>query len=143
MEVAANITTFVLVGLKSAKAIKEIISGIKDGPGNVRRTAAAVGGLVSTLLLLSECRALDERGSKALEERLLACVDDLEDFDKHLREFTIEESETRRGRYWKRIKAFLSEKRLEQFCDIVTQHTTALDLQLGVLQRFSSLIPQF
>ena len=103
MEVAANINTFMLVSLKSAKAIKEIVSGMKDGTGNVRRTAAVIGGLISTLLLLSECCALDERGSEALQERLLACVDNLENFDQHLRELTLQKSEGRKGGYWKRI----------------------------------------
>lgn len=135
MEFAASIVTAIDFGFKTSKAIHFVLAGIKDGPDNVQRAAAAVYGLLSTLQQLARCRALDEFDSKALEERLLTCVDDLESFAGKLKGLTIEESEKRCGRYWKRLKAVYNEKALDKMGAVVAGHTAALNLQLSALQR--------
>lgn len=136
MEFVASILTTVDFGFKTSKLLYYVISGVKDGPDNVRQTAIAIYGLLSVLEQLSKCRALDESGSEALRDRLLKCVDDLESFDGRLKGLIIEEAEKRCGRYWKRLKAVYNEKALDKMRAVVVGHTAALNLHLATLQRY-------
>ena len=136
MEFAASILTAIDFCFKTSKTLHAIISGIKDGPDNVQRAASAVNGLLSTLEQLQNCRALDESGSRALESRLLTCIDDLEAFAGKLKGLTIGDSEKRCERYWKRIMTVYNEKALDNIGAVVAGHTAALNLQLSVLQRY-------
>lgn len=138
MEFAASILTAIDFGFKTSKILHSVISGVKDGPENVQQAATIVYGLLSTLEQLAKCRALDESGSEALRDRLLKCVDDLESFDRKLKGLTIEDSEKRCGRYWKRLKCVYNEKALDKMRAIVAGHAAALNLHLAALQRYDT-----
>ncbi|SPO06532.1 uncharacterized protein DNG_09222 [Cephalotrichum gorgonifer] len=130
----ANALAFVVLALKSAKTIYAVIGDLKDGPNNVRRAITNVNRLLSTLDQLSKCRALDERGSNGLADRMLTCLKDLETFSTKLEGLRVTKSEKRLGMYWKRVKAVLNEKALDNMNDVVAGHTSALNLQLAALQ---------
>lgn len=136
MEFAASILTAIDFGFKTSKAIHAILAGVKDGPDNVQRAAAAVYGLLSTLEQLAGCRTLEGFSNKTFKGRLLTCIDDLESFAGKLEGLNICGSEKRRGKYWKRLKAVYNENALDRIGVVVAGHTAALNFQLSVLQRY-------
>ena len=135
MEFAASIITAIDFGIKTSKFIHSVIHDVKDGPTNVQHAATAVSGLQLTLEQLSKCPALRQSRSEALKTRLLNCGDDLTAFDRKLKALTIEDSEKRSRRYWKRLRCAYNEKALDKIAAIVMGHTAALNLHLAALQR--------
>jgi len=134
--VGASIITLADIALKSAKAIHRVLSGVRDGPDNIKQAVVAVGGLLLTLEQLSKCRALDQNGSEALTAHVLACINDLERFHEKLKILVIGAEEQRRERYWKNIKAIFNERALVNMSSTVAGHTSTLNLALNVLQRY-------
>ena len=131
----ASALAFVLVGLKSAKIAHEALRSFKDGPKRVRRAAADVKRLRSTLERLSQCCALDGPSGERLVEPMADCLDDLNEFARELTRLALEPQDSRRKKYWKRLMAMWDEKALSEMSDKMANHTVNLNLELDMVQR--------
>lgn len=127
----ASVLAFVLLGLKSAKIIYELLNPGDDG----KTIARDVRGLQSTLERLARCRVLAERPDEALEAKIVACANDMESFAKKLSKLAILDNDGRLRIQWKKVKTFLSEKDMAKMRAIVVGHTAGLNLHLQALER--------
>ena len=132
----ASIVSFIDVGLKATKKIHSLLSGIKDGPQYVEQTSRNVYDLLSALEQISKCPMIDENNDKTLTVRLLACLNDLQMFDRELQQLSIDDSERRLGKYWKKVKTVWNEKALARMGSVISGHTAALNLHLNILHRY-------
>ncbi|CAI4212638.1 unnamed protein product [Parascedosporium putredinis] len=133
VSLGASAVAFLGVGIHAARALHAILSGIKDGPENVKRASDSVWGLVPILEDLARRRALGQDGKAVLERRLLMCVEDLEGFASKIDRISLSDSERRRGKYWKKVRMVFSEKALATMCAVTSGHVAAINLQLNVM----------
>lgn len=134
----ASILAFATLGLKSAKAVHEILGSLKDGRAHVDAAKRDVRELQSMLERLSRCRVITETSNPdgALAARIKTCADDLKTFADTLRGLAIDGTESRVvGKSLKLLKIFLSEKELARMRAVVLEHTAALSLGLQILER--------
>ncbi|KAJ3471643.1 hypothetical protein MRS44_001742 [Fusarium solani] len=107
----ANVLAFVVLGIKSAKLTHDTLSAISDGPARVRNLAAGFLQLHWILEQLLQCRAAAT--DTALHGQARQCC---------------LSRERATGRFWKRLKAAISESDLEK---LGLWHATLTDV--GVL----------
>jgi len=134
----ASILAFVTLGLKSAKAVHEILGSLRDGRVHVDAAERDVRELQSTLEQLSRCRVITgtSNPNDALAAKIKTCADDLKTFADTLRRLAIDGTESRVvGKSLKRLKIFLNEKELARMRAIVLGHTATLGLGLQILER--------
>ena len=131
----ASILAFVLAGLKSAKIAHDVLSSFNDAPERVRRAAADVKRLRSTLERLSKCRVLEGVGGQVFLEPMKACLYDLDAFSLELTRLALEPQSSRRKKNWKRLMAMWEEKALSEMSDVVANHAANLNFCLNLVQR--------
>ncbi|KAI1454940.1 hypothetical protein F4805DRAFT_438037 [Annulohypoxylon moriforme] len=125
--VGANVLAFVLLALKSAKTSYETISAIKDGPEIVRQVAANINQFYWILYgLRNSPAAIDD----SLMGHLKTCCEQLNSAASFIEKLQISPSERRAGRFWRRLKAFLGEKDLDQLNVQLTMNIGILNLKL-------------
>ncbi|GAB1318058.1 hypothetical protein MFIFM68171_08268 [Madurella fahalii] len=130
----ASVIAVITLGLKSVKTVHEILSSVKDGSGQVGQAQRNIRGLQSTLERLARCRIIEERRDEALTAKIKQCSDDMERFAKKLQKLTIDDSGSRLGGKWGKIKVFLNEKDVIRMGSVVVGHTAALNLHLKALE---------
>ncbi|KAK3342067.1 hypothetical protein B0T25DRAFT_511599 [Lasiosphaeria hispida] len=132
----SSILAFVVLALKSARAIHELLSAVKDGPQSLRHLAGDIAQLQGILERLSNLQpeSIDEGGARALEVAASRCVQDVGDIESKLARFTISPTDKHAGKLWKRLLTAIGEKDLMQMQDLVRCHFMMLGVQLGMLQ---------
>src|SRR5215469_13337511 len=132
----ASVLTFLGLALKSAKAIHEVLSAIKDGPQNVQSLVNEVTQLQTILERLSHVHAglTASADSSNLTSYASRCASDTNAFEKQLHCLRLSANDRRVGRFWKRLKVIVSENDLKRMRAIIHGHIMALNLELGLLQ---------
>ncbi|KAF2251513.1 ankyrin [Trematosphaeria pertusa] len=136
MDGGASLVTFVVVALQSIKTVHGVISAVKDGPQSVRSLADSVAQLKSILERLSHIQlepanSIDLTDLSNLTQR---CATDLGNFESKLQGLNLSTDDRRFGRFWKRLKAAISEKELERMREMIRAHTLTLNFHLSLLQ---------
>lgn len=131
--VGANVLAFVVLGIKSAKLAHDTLSAIKDGPALVQGLAGNFLQLHWILEQLLQCRAAEN--DAALHGQARLCCEDLDKLAKTIERLQVPPKEKETGRFWKRLKAAISENDLKRLNDWVTQQAGMLNLRLSVLSR--------
>ncbi|KAM7211639.1 hypothetical protein V8F06_012992 [Rhypophila decipiens] len=126
-------------GLTSAKKIHEFVGSINDGGKHVDDAKRAVESLMLSLERLSRCRIVGEPGlgGQAFAARIMVCADEMKTLAEELDTLAMKDAQRFLGRQWKRVKLVLNEKRLKEMSAAVLGHTTALDLHLAGLGRYT------
>lgn len=134
----ASVLAFIVIALKSTKAVHQAVSSIKDGPKQVQQLASTLQGLEGTLEQLSRSRAFTESDSGLdlveIEKLVKRCSEDMTSFDGKLKRLQISSSTRELGNVWKRIKIMLQEKDLEHMWTVVHGHFDILGGQLSLFQ---------
>ncbi|KAK3898027.1 hypothetical protein C8A05DRAFT_38399, partial [Staphylotrichum tortipilum] len=131
----ASVLAFITVAIQSAKTISDLLSGIKDAPDNVRRTAETVSMLQSALEQLAKWQ--QESGAalpQVLEGQVKACSNNLEAYAFTLGKLQALDTDGRGRRAWKRARAVLDEKQLDKMIVTMAAHSSALGLSLQPTQ---------
>ncbi|KAI0902062.1 ankyrin [Annulohypoxylon nitens] len=124
----ANILSFVVLALNTAKTTYETLSAVKDGPEIVKRVTANVNQLYRILLNLEKSRiAINDH---SVLGHLKICCDQLDSASSFIKKLQITPGERRTGKLWKRLRTFLSEKDLEKLSDNLTLDVAILQLRL-------------
>lgn len=131
--VGANVLAFVVLGIKSAKLAHDTLSAISDGPARVRNLAASFLQLHWILEQLLQCRAAAT--DTALHGQARQCCETLGKLAMTIERLQVSPGERATGRFWKRLKAAISESDLEKLGLWVAQQTSMLSLRLNVLSR--------
>lgn len=131
--VGANVLAFVVLGIKSAKLAHDTLSAIKDGPALVQSMAANFLQLHWILEQLLQCRAAAT--DLALHGQARQCCEDLEKLAKTIERLQVPPREKATGKFWKRLKAAISENDLKRLDAWATQQASMLNLRLNVLSR--------
>lgn len=131
--VGANVLAFVVLGIKSAKLAHDTLSAISDGPARVRNLAADFLQLHWILEQLLQCRVAAT--DTALHGQARQCCETLSKLAKTIERLQVSPGERATGRFWKRLKAAISESDLEKLGPWVAQQTSMLSLRLNVLSR--------
>ncbi|KAM6537768.1 hypothetical protein FALCPG4_003673 [Fusarium falciforme] len=129
--VGANVLAFVVLGIKSAKLAHDTLSAISDGPARVRNMAADFLQLHWILEQLLQCRAAAT--DTALHGQARQCCETLSKLATTIERLQVSPRERATGRFWKRLKAAISESDLEKLGPWVAQQTSMLSLRLNVL----------
>ncbi|KAF4496992.1 hypothetical protein FAGAP_6840 [Fusarium agapanthi] len=127
----ASILTFITF----AHSIHSALSAIKDGPEVIRRLTAEIAQLESVLRRLNELSfvSVDDIDKSQLDGLAKKCKNDLAELDSRLKSLNVSTSDGRRGRLWRKLKLYFSEKDLEQIRNIVRDHVLHLGLQLDLI----------
>ncbi len=133
----ASVLAFVTLAIQSTKAISVVLSGIKDAPDNVRRTAQTI----FTLQYALEQLAQGQQVPQGLESQVKACSDDLAAFSTTLGKLQTLPADGRGRRAWKRVKAVLDEKTLDNMVAIMAAHSSALGLSIQSAQMSDPSVP--
>lgn len=135
LSAGASVLSFLGLALRSAKAIHEVLSTVKDGPKNVQRLADEVAQLQSILERLSQIQTtpIDDTASTNLRSLVSKCVADITAFEAKLQRLGLSADDRRIGRLWRRLKAVVSEKDLERMRDVVRAYMLALNVSLSLL----------
>ena len=133
----ASVLAFVVLALKSAKVIHEVLSAVKDGPENVRHLVSDVAQLQGILERLSRLQlgtAVGNGDAKSLEAVVKRCADDVGTIESRLQRLSILPSDKRVGKLWKRLVAAIGEKDLAKMQDTVRGHYMMLNVHLLLTQ---------
>ena len=134
LSAGASVLAFVGI-LNSLQSIYQTLASIKDGPQSVRLAANSVHQLRSVLQQLQQQQCLTDSDS---ELYLRQCAEDVAGFVAKVNKLQASPTESRKEKLWKRVKAALSEKDLENMHKILTSHSAALGLRLILLQRYGT-----
>ncbi|RSL71618.1 hypothetical protein CEP51_012027 [Fusarium floridanum] len=129
--VGANILAFVVLGIKSAKLAHDTLSAIKDGPTLVQSVAANFLQLHWILEQLLQCRAA--ASDPALHGQARHCYEELDKLAKTIERLQVPPREKATGKFWKRLKAAISENDLKRLDAWAAQQASMLSLRLNVL----------
>ncbi|KAL6358654.1 hypothetical protein LRP88_08844 [Fusarium phalaenopsidis] len=129
--VGANVLAFVVLGIKSAKLTHDTLSAISDGPARVRNLAAGLLQLHWILEQLLQCRAAAT--DTALHGQARQCCETLGKLATTIERLQVSPGERATGRFWKRLKAAISESDLQKLGHWVAHQTSMLSLRLNVL----------
>ncbi|KXX75120.1 Peroxisomal NADH pyrophosphatase NUDT12 [Madurella mycetomatis] len=132
----ASVLAFVVLALKSANAIHQVLSAIKDGPEVLRHLVGEIAQLQGILKRLSRLQpgSVDDGDMKALETAARRCTDDVKDMESRLQRLSIRPTDRRPGKFWKRLVTVVDEKDLMRMQTIVRCHLMMLSVHLGLLQ---------
>lgn len=134
----ASVLTFITVAVGTAKLVYETLNSVKDGPRNVKKTADTILQVHSTLeQLLPLCQTT---GSDGLYNDTKSCIADLDSFAAKVVKLQVLAGERRNGRLWKRLKAFVSEKELDEAKETMSRHCARLNLRLSAGIRYAKFL---
>jgi hypothetical protein len=128
----ASVVAFIVLGLKSAKIIHEILSD--ESGTHVGQVRTGIQDLQSTLERLGRCRAVSELQDQAFQTKIQSCADNLATFAASLQNLTVTDAGSRFSNQLKRLRAFLGEKELSRMNNIITRDTGTLKLYLQALE---------
>ncbi len=131
----ASVLAFITLAIQSAKTISNLLSGIKDAPDNVRRTAETVSMLRVALEQLAQCQLVSGAAlPQGLEGQVKACSDNLKAYASTLGKLQTLDTDGRGRRAWKRARAVFDEKQLDKMIVTMAAHSSALSLSLQPTQ---------
>ncbi|KAK3896944.1 hypothetical protein C8A05DRAFT_39508, partial [Staphylotrichum tortipilum] len=131
----ASVIAFITLAAQSAKAIYDLLSGIKDTPDNVRRAVDTVSMLQWALKQLAQCGQTSGIALPAgIEDQLKMCSANLSAYASTLAKLQALDTDSRGRRAWKRVKAVLDEKELGRMTEVLAAHSSALSLTLQSTQ---------
>jgi hypothetical protein len=136
LSAGASVLAFLGLALKSAKAIHDVFSAIKDEPRNVGDLMDELTQLKSILerLLQIQVGQASDTGMIDLLVPMKKCAEDVANFSLKLQCLKLSGVDSKAGRLWRRIKAAITEKDLEKMRDISRGHVLMLNFQLSILQ---------
>ncbi|KAI0017674.1 hypothetical protein F4780DRAFT_574805 [Xylariomycetidae sp. FL0641] len=135
MEAAASAITFAVVALQSIKVLHGVFSVVKDWPQDVARVASDARCLHFVLEQLASPVYSLSPTDQSVTESLQNCTEDVSVYAERLKDFTISPADRRGGRLWKRVKAVLNERDLNQMRIILSGHVDKLSLLLNLQHR--------
>ncbi|KAI3324204.1 hypothetical protein HD806DRAFT_494427 [Xylariaceae sp. AK1471] len=128
--IGANVLTFVLLGIKSAKTIHSILSAVEDGPRIVQQTA---DDILQLHWILEQLRQSPfTTNDDALKGQLRLCVEQLCSLARAVERLQISPSLGISGRLWKRLRTIISEKDLSVIGAQIARQVNILGLRLNV-----------
>jgi hypothetical protein len=128
----ASVVAFIVLGLKSAKIIHEILSD--ESGTHVGQVRTGIQDLQSTLERLGRCRAVSDLQDQDFQTKVQSCADNLATFAASLQNITVTDARPRFSNQLKRLRSFLSEKELIRMNNIITRDTGTLKLYLQALE---------
>lgn len=135
----ASITAIVAVALQSTKVIYNTITGIRDGPREIRQLASALDDLHHILKQLEEINTEIESttayGLSELKRLIGECSKDLDDFELQLEKLQEKPNEKNLGKTWKRVKTVLRKEDFRKMWDVIHHHIPILKTQLSLFGR--------
>lgn len=133
----ASVLTFLAAALGTTKVVYETLSSVKDGPHNVGKAAEAI---LQLRQILEQVKHLSVR---AVDDTLLnyttRCIADLNLFAGKVTKLQVTPGERKSGKVWKRLKAFVSEKELDEIINTISKHCGRLNLQSSIIARHAFL----
>ncbi|KAF1979298.1 hypothetical protein BU23DRAFT_642668 [Bimuria novae-zelandiae CBS 107.79] len=147
MDGASVVITFVLVALKSVKAVHGTLSALKDGPHNLTNVIHSVEEIRSILERLQNILGSgthDDADLLAFSNLADQCANDVKRFDERLGRLTVSTDNKSKKIFWKRMKTALDEKELDRMRNILQGHTSSIALRIITLQvvQTSASVPQ-
>ncbi|KAK0722619.1 hypothetical protein B0T26DRAFT_749992 [Lasiosphaeria miniovina] len=128
----ASVVAFIVLGLKSAKIIHEILSN--ESGTHVGQVRAGIQDLQSTLERLQRCRATAELQDQAFQTKIQSCADNLTTFAATLQKLTVTNDGPRFANQLRRLRASWSEKELIRMSNVITRDAGTLKLYLQALE---------
>ncbi|KAF5577163.1 hypothetical protein FPCIR_12226 [Fusarium pseudocircinatum] len=106
------------------------------GPEVISRLAAEISQLKSILQRLNEVSfvSIDENDKSQLNNLAKKCKDDLSALNSRLEYLDVATSYDRRGRLWRKLKLYFSEKDLDHIRHVVRGHVQHLTVRLNLIQ---------
>lgn len=135
----ANITAVTVVALQSSRLVYETISGIKNGPKEVRELASEVQQLCHLLKQVTEVsQKMSDRDAtriSELQDVIDRCRQNLDDFQKQFDGFESSSNERRLSKAWKRVKLVVKKEDFLKMSRTISYYVSALGAHLGVIGR--------
>ncbi|KAI8677825.1 Helo-like-N domain-containing protein [Fusarium keratoplasticum] len=133
LSAGASVVTFLGLAFSATKTVHSALSTIKDGPQIIQHLNEEVSQLKSVLERLSHI-SMSATDAAELDSLARKCNDDVVGFEKRLRRLDTSGADGRRGKLWRKLKLFLTEKDLEQIRNVVHGHTQLLAIRLNIIQ---------
>ncbi|MCJ1396513.1 hypothetical protein MMC18_009404 [Xylographa bjoerkii] len=127
---AASVTAIVAIAFQSVQVIHDVVSGIRNGPDQIRRLAESVEDLRG---ILEQLRDLNDNDTGLLQA-IKNCTGDLEGFKIKLRKLKTP-GETKVRMTWGRVVMILKKEEFHKIQTVLQSHCTGLSLRLNTMQR--------
>lgn len=138
LSAGASVVTFIGLALSITKAIHDGLSPIKDGTDTIRSLkddSAELRKILERLSLIP----MSTTDATELNGLVKKCSDDLTGFEAKLLRLDTSAANSRRSRAWRKLKAYFTDRELEEMQYLVQGHIQKLTLWLNVLQLKQSL----
>lgn len=127
------------VALQSSRVVYETISGIKNGPKEVKELASGVQQLCHILEQVTEIskKAVDRDAKNIFELQgvIDQCRQNIDDFQKQFENFEVSSDERRLGKAWKRVKLVVQKEDFRRMRITVTHYINVLGVHLDLIGR--------
>lgn len=137
LSLVASVFAVTTVALQSAKAIYETVSGIKNGPKEVRDLASAVQQLCHILDQVSDASGqMGDRDAQklcALQDVIDQCRRKLDEFQKQFDKLETCPDEKKLDRAWKKVKLVAKKEDFRKMGATVAHYISVLGVHLGLL----------
>lgn len=135
----ASILAIATVALQSSRVVYETISGIKNGPHEVKELASEVQQLCHLLRQVTEISdKMDDRDATSVSE-LQAVIDqcrqNLDDFQKQCDKLEVSSNDRRLSRAWKRVKLVIKKEDFQRMWRTVSHYVNILGRHLDLIGR--------
>ena len=135
----ASIIAVTTVALQSSRVIYETISGIKNGPEEVKELASEVQQLCHLLRQVTEIsKKIDDRdvtSASELQSVIEQCRQNLDDFQKQFDKLEVSSNERRLIRAWKRVKLVVKKEDFQKMWRTVSHYVNILGRHLDLIGR--------
>ena len=134
LSTGASVLAFVVLALKSAKAVHQLISLVKDAPRNVHDLGNEVQNLVHILgrLACMQHASAAESDRAAIADLATGCLKDVTAIEDKLRSLTISADDRRTGRLWKKLRSVISDGDIVRARDTVRSYVLNLDFWINL-----------
>ncbi|KAJ4328886.1 hypothetical protein N0V84_000674 [Fusarium piperis] len=132
LSTGASIVTFVGLAISITKVVHEGLSTIKDGPQVVRHLRDEFAQLRNILERLSRI-PMSISDAAELDGLVKKCSEDVADFEAKILRLDASDTDGRRCRAWRKLKAYFTERDLEEMRHVVRGHIQQLTLWFDLL----------
>lgn len=135
----ASVIAVTTVALQSSRTVYETISGIKNGPEEVKELASEVQQLCHILRQVTEVsKNIDDRDATSISELqnvIDQCRQNLDDFQKQFNQFKVLSNERRWTKAWKRVKLVVKKEDFLRMWRTVSHYVNILGRHLDLIGR--------
>lgn len=135
----ASIIAITTVALQSSRAVYETISGIKNGPDEVKELASEVQQLCHLLRQVTEISSkMDDRDAISISELQTVigqCRQNLDGFQKQFDKLKVSSNDRRLSKAWKRVKLVVKKEDFQRMWRTVSHYVNILGRHLDLIGR--------